>query len=223
MRVLSVEASREIDRVATAEYGLPSLVLMENAALGVVDALCEVFPRSERVGIFCGPGNNGGDGLAVARHLDLRGYRVDVLLVGDRETTGDAALQESVCRRQGVEMARLLSLEDLPARGGGLGRDRRRPLRGRVVAPALGRLRGGRGLDHRGTGRPVSPSICPAACSATRRDFRFSCARGVDRDFRDAQAGARAASRLRRGRSARRGRSGDPPAIAEGWRAICGW
>ena len=112
MRVLTVAASREIDRRATADYGIPSLVLMENAALGVVDALGESFPEAESVGIFCGPGNNGGDGMAVARHLDLRGFAVEVFLVGDSEPTGDAALQEAICRRQGVRLRRLRSSDD---------------------------------------------------------------------------------------------------------------
>ncbi|MCZ6507760.1 MAG: NAD(P)H-hydrate dehydratase [Acidobacteria bacterium] len=114
MRILDVAGSREIDRVATEEYGIPGLVLMENAALGVVDALCEAYAEAERVVILCGPGNNGGDGLAVARHLELRGFAVDVLLVGGRELAGDAALQESVCRRQGVAIERVVTATALP-------------------------------------------------------------------------------------------------------------
>jgi NAD(P)H-hydrate epimerase len=117
MRILDVAGSREIDRVAVEEYGIPGLVLMENAALGAVDALCEAYAAAERVVILCGPGNNGGDGLAMARHLDLRGFVVEVLLVGDRELAGDAALQESVSRRQGVKISRVTEAAALPDPG----------------------------------------------------------------------------------------------------------
>ncbi|HUO86751.1 MAG TPA: NAD(P)H-hydrate dehydratase [Thermoanaerobaculia bacterium] len=107
MRVLSPEAMRRVDRRAVEEVGLPSLVLMENAALGVVEAIAELHPEAERVAIFCGPGNNGGDGLAVARHLDVRGYDLEVWLVGGRELAGDAAVQLRVCEHQQIDIHRL--------------------------------------------------------------------------------------------------------------------
>ncbi len=105
MRILSAEAMRAVDRRAIEEIGIPGMVLMENAALGVVDALGEVFPAAESVVIFCGPGNNGGDGLAVARHLAARGYGVEVfLLLGGRELAGDAGTQLAICRRLGLTL-----------------------------------------------------------------------------------------------------------------------
>lgn len=105
MRVLTPEAMREVDRRAIEEVGLPGLVLMENAALGVVEAIADLYADAERVSIFCGPGNNGGDGLAVARHLDLRGYEVEVWMATEgRELSGDAAVQLAVCEHQGVEL-----------------------------------------------------------------------------------------------------------------------
>ena len=67
MRILDSDAMREVDRRAIEEIGIPSLVLMENAALGVVDALGDAFPEADSVAVFAGRGNNGGDGLAVAR------------------------------------------------------------------------------------------------------------------------------------------------------------
>ena len=85
MRVLTAEQMAAVDRRAIDEMGIPGMVLMENAAVGVVDALADVFPLAENVVVLCGPGNNGGDGLAVARHLDARGYGVrTLLLVGGR-------------------------------------------------------------------------------------------------------------------------------------------
>lgn len=103
MRILSAEAMREVDRCAIEELGIPSLVLMENAAIGVVDAIGEVYEEAESAAIFCGPGNNGGDGLAIARHLAVRGYDVQVFLVaGRRGMRGDAEVQLGICRRQGL-------------------------------------------------------------------------------------------------------------------------
>jgi hypothetical protein len=77
MRILTAEAMREVDRSAIEGLGIPSLVLMENAALGVVDAIGEAsgaIGAAESAAVFCGPGNNGGDGLAIARHLSVRGW-----------------------------------------------------------------------------------------------------------------------------------------------------
>ncbi len=96
---------REVDRAAIEDYGIPSLVLMENAAIGVADAIAERFPAASSALIVCGPGNNGGDGLALARHLDIRGYRVRVVLAtGGGEPRGDAGIQLRICRRQGLEI-----------------------------------------------------------------------------------------------------------------------
>jgi hydroxyethylthiazole kinase-like uncharacterized protein yjeF len=81
--VLDNQAMREADRHTIEDLGLPGLVLMENAATGVVDALRDAFPDARRVLILCGPGNNGGDGLAAARHLVNGGHDVSVLLFGD--------------------------------------------------------------------------------------------------------------------------------------------
>jgi hydroxyethylthiazole kinase-like uncharacterized protein yjeF len=94
---------RALDRRVIEEVGLPGLVLMENAALGVVEAIARHYPAAESAAIFCGPGNNGGDGLAVARQLAARGYGVEVFVAaGGRPLAGDAALQLAVCRRLGL-------------------------------------------------------------------------------------------------------------------------
>lgn len=101
MRILTAEAMREVDRAAIEDLGIPSLVLMENAAIGVVEALGKAFgEEAESVAIFCGPGNNGGDGLAVARHLSVRGWEVRVFLVtGGRQLSADAEVQLGICRK----------------------------------------------------------------------------------------------------------------------------
>ncbi|HET9768937.1 MAG TPA: NAD(P)H-hydrate dehydratase [Thermoanaerobaculia bacterium] len=108
MRVLTAEAMRSVDERAIHQLGLPGLVLMENAAIGVVEALGDRFPHAERVAIFCGPGSNGGDGLAVARHLVVRGYQPAVWLAhGGKRLSPDAASQLDVCRGLGMEIAEI--------------------------------------------------------------------------------------------------------------------
>ena len=87
---------RDIDRQAVERYGIPSIVLMENAGRGVADWLCELMqptptPQHAPVVIVCGKGNNGGDGLVIARHLDARSIPVQVLLWADADQLqGDA-------------------------------------------------------------------------------------------------------------------------------------
>src|SRR5262245_10589648 len=100
---------REIDRLTTDRYGIPSLELMENAATATARAVIDAFPDSvgdRAVLVFCGKGNNGGDGAAVARLLAIAGARVDVVLVGKLENTrGDAR----------VNFDRLRNWQDEPA------------------------------------------------------------------------------------------------------------
>lgn len=68
---------RELDRRASEEFGIPSLLLMENAGRAAADVACEMArPQDGCVLVFCGRGNNGGDGFALARHLANRGYDV---------------------------------------------------------------------------------------------------------------------------------------------------
>jgi NAD(P)H-hydrate epimerase len=104
VKILTPESMRAVDQTAIEDVGIPSLVLMENAAIGVVDALAEVFPQARSVTVLCGPGNNGGDGLAAARHLAIRGYIVRTFLLFDGEPGGDAEVQLTICRNQGLEI-----------------------------------------------------------------------------------------------------------------------
>lgn len=119
MRILTAQEMRQVDRAAVEELGIPSLLLMENAAMGVVEALGEYFPDAQTVAIFAGPGNNGGDGLALARHLLVRRYRPRIYLVtGGKSLGGDAGTQLAICRKLQiplVEVAPDASLETVLA------------------------------------------------------------------------------------------------------------
>ena len=95
MKVLTAAQMREVDRL-TIERGIPGLILMENAGAGVVDFLASRFSplSSQRIAVICGKGNNGGDGLVVARQLytRFRPQALHVVLVADPgELRGDAA------------------------------------------------------------------------------------------------------------------------------------
>ena len=96
------EQSRRVDQLAQQEFGFCGLVLMENAGRGVADVLCRLGIAGP-VAICCGKGNNAGDGLVIARHLDLRGHKVRVLLWAEpEELTGDAAANFSILTKTDV-------------------------------------------------------------------------------------------------------------------------
>ncbi len=108
MKVLTAAQMREADRQSIAA-GIPGLVLMENAAYAVLRELEKAFPslRQERVAIFCGKGNNGGDGLAIARLLKRlhRPASLDVLLAFPVEQLGeDAAAQLRMLKLSRVDV-----------------------------------------------------------------------------------------------------------------------
>jgi NAD(P)H-hydrate epimerase len=103
---LSRAAAREVDRRAIDEYGLPGLVLMENAGRGAAELLLRQGVTGP-VCICCGKGNNGGDGFVIARHLDLAGIDVRILLAGaPEEFAGDAAINYRIVERSGLPIAR---------------------------------------------------------------------------------------------------------------------
>ncbi len=81
-RILSVARIREVDRIAVERYRMHSLVLMENAALGCVRWLEQRFPNAGQAVVLCGRGNNGGDGLAIARHLRVLGWTCHIVVLG---------------------------------------------------------------------------------------------------------------------------------------------
>lgn len=79
MSPISREEMRNADRRAMETFGIPGILLMENAAGAVVREILNAASFT----VVCAPGNNGGDGLAVARHLLILGRRADVFLIGD--------------------------------------------------------------------------------------------------------------------------------------------
>ena len=103
MRPLSQIEIREVDRTAIDLFGLPGVVLMENAGRGCAEVVARHWVPG-RVVICCGKGNNGGDGHVLARHLENRGWRVQVRLACPLdEVRGDAAVFLKVIGLAGLD------------------------------------------------------------------------------------------------------------------------
>ncbi|MBZ0160812.1 MAG: NAD(P)H-hydrate dehydratase [bacterium] len=116
--VVTAGQMRELDRRATEEYGIPSLLLMENAGLQAVLELERAFPHLTRgrIAVVCGKGNNGGDGFVVARHLCNRGTAVEVfLLARQTEIQGDARTNLEIIRHVGVPIHEMTTSQTLEA------------------------------------------------------------------------------------------------------------
>lgn len=101
-KVLTAEEMREVDRLTTERYGIPSILLMENAAHAAARVITEKLGGSvegKSFLILCGKGNNGGDGAALARILWTQGAKVEVNLLGKiEETKGDARTNFEICK-----------------------------------------------------------------------------------------------------------------------------
>lgn len=107
MPVLTRQQTREVDRRAIEEFGLPGIVLMENAGRGVVEKILELSLPAPYL-ICCGKGNNAGDGFVIARHLDNLGHAVQVLVWADQsELRGDARINFQVIQRSGLKLGLL--------------------------------------------------------------------------------------------------------------------
>lgn len=176
---LSRDAARRLDREATSRYAIPSIVLMENAAIGLcAHALDMIVPESWAL-IVCGPGNNGGDGLALARHLTNAGLHTVVAQFG---SPGDNAADA----KANLHIITLMDIEMIEATIGGLAEaSRSRGTPGLIVDALFGTgLKRGiegplaeivewinqsgapvlavdtpSGLDA-DTGRPLGPTVC---------------------------------------------------------------
>lgn len=118
VRPLSRAEVRAIDRRAIEEYGLPGVVLMENAGRGAAEIIRALIggPPTPPVAIVCGAGNNGGDGYVIARHLQNAGVTVELLLAAEAESiAGDAAIHFQVAERMRVPAHSLTSPAGLAA------------------------------------------------------------------------------------------------------------
>lgn len=104
---------QELDRRTITEFGLPGLVLMENAARGAVQVILSQYPLTRSLAIFCGKGNNGGDGMAIGRYFHSLGFKVKLFLAGSRkDLKGDGAFQVGLTDKLQIPLVELTQETD---------------------------------------------------------------------------------------------------------------
>ncbi len=107
---MSRDQVRAFDSWAINTLRIPGVVLMENAGRSCAELIKDKLTgvASPKVCIFCGTGNNGGDGYVIARHLSNGGFRVGVIIVGNRnKIKGDAKINLDILERMGQPIERL--------------------------------------------------------------------------------------------------------------------
>jgi NAD(P)H-hydrate epimerase len=115
-RLLTAGGAKAIDRKLKDKYGISTLVLMENAGKAVASAALKLLKkyRSKSVAVFCGKGNNGGDGFVAARHLLTKGVDVDVFLLGNaRELKNEAKINYEILKKLGYRISQLQNNQQL--------------------------------------------------------------------------------------------------------------
>ena len=100
MKVCLSEEMRNIDKAAMEKYGIPGVVLMENAAISCLSG----FDKFNKIIIVCGKGNNAGDGLCIARRLYNKGKDVKVYLALGNDFSGDALINYNILLNMGITL-----------------------------------------------------------------------------------------------------------------------
>jgi NAD(P)H-hydrate epimerase len=175
--VFDRRSGRALDRSATEEFGIPGIVLMENAAIALCEAalmLLNLRPGPQGVPaatapaavIVCGSGNNGGDGYALARHMHNAGAAVSLVPLDHPRTRTDAAVNRAICRCMRLPERSALDLEAV-LRGADLlidaifGTGLDRPVDG-AAAQAIAAIN----AWHADTGLPVLAADLPSGLDA---------------------------------------------------------
>lgn len=105
---------KHCDNNTMQHFGMPSLVLMERAALGVTEEIEKKAQTGSRVLLVCGTGNNGGDGLAVARMLWQKDYAVTVVMPGDWNKASEETVQQmKICKAYGIKIQKEIPEENV--------------------------------------------------------------------------------------------------------------
>lgn len=104
---------KSIEDFTINEIGVPSLVLMERAALAVADCLKSYVQNNEKILAICGVGNNGADGIGAARILKLQGYIVDILVLGDKDkASSEFKIQINIAKNLGMSIYNNVNLSE---------------------------------------------------------------------------------------------------------------
>lgn len=113
MKIGNSELIRNIDSYCINNLKIPSMVLMENAAIKVVKNID--FEKFKSFTIVCGTGNNGGDGLAVARHLFCMGMKINIFIVGDHPMSVDCLANYNILKNMNISINHITKSEDIKA------------------------------------------------------------------------------------------------------------
>ncbi len=113
IKACTAERMRLADKAATEYGGVPGIVLMENAGLACVRELEKLGVSGKRVAVFCGKGNNGGDGFVIARHLLNMGVDCEIFLVSGNNFSGDALINYEILEKMGTKFSHIDEDEDL--------------------------------------------------------------------------------------------------------------
>ncbi|MEN8075862.1 NAD(P)H-hydrate dehydratase [Clostridioides difficile] len=111
MKIGNSELTRNIDKYCINELKIPSIVLMENAAIKVVKNID--FEKFKSFTIVCGTGNNGGDGLAVARQLFSMNMKIDIFIIGNHSISKDCNVNYNILKNMGVTVQYVIKGEDI--------------------------------------------------------------------------------------------------------------
>ncbi|MDE0325558.1 MAG: NAD(P)H-hydrate dehydratase [Candidatus Poribacteria bacterium] len=110
MKVVTAAEMRRIDQDTIEGIGIPGIVLMETAGSAIVRAIKRHYPTCQRIGIFAGKGNNGGDGIVIARQLAHVGRDVHIFLVSPADSfTGEAHINLQIAKRLGLQIEEILT------------------------------------------------------------------------------------------------------------------
>ncbi|MBK9127189.1 MAG: NAD(P)H-hydrate epimerase [Phycisphaerales bacterium] len=162
---LTVQQIRDLDVLAIEHVGIPGIVLMENAGRACAELVYAALlnPARERVVILCGPGNNGGDGFVIARHLANSSVDVAVVLAAPPEQSrGDAGTNLRILERMGVPLVAAVAAPDADSPPGVPAAVRERLDRADLVIDAL------LGSGARGAPRGILADLIRLANAAPR-------------------------------------------------------
>lgn len=109
MKLITSESMQKLEKRLVESYRIPTQLLMENAGRNIVEWIVGISAEKSwnQVAVVCGPGNNGGDGMVIARHLNLRypSLPITIFLLGNPEKLkNDTALNYEICRRIGISI-----------------------------------------------------------------------------------------------------------------------
>lgn len=114
MKSVSVKEMKRLDALTIRHFAIPASVLMENAGRSAAEEALKMLPKAgpRRVAVFCGYGNNGGDGFVLARHLLNKGVRVQIYLVGKNKKMSQEAKLNYLILRKMEQKFKLLNSAD---------------------------------------------------------------------------------------------------------------